>query len=105
MAAVEQCESSGDEAPEEVALSTGKTQEASRRKQELASQAEQRQLHNRGKRGQPRESMSTLHPEAVLSIPPPEAEGEDLPEEVIESLTRESWYNMNLSIPFLHLHT
>ena len=95
--------SSGDEAPEEVALSIGKTQEASRRKQERATQAEQQQLQKRGKRGQPRARAGTLQPEAVLPSPPPEAEGDDLPEEVIETLTRESRYNMNCSIPFLHL--
>ena len=80
--------SSSDEAPEEVALSVGKSQETTRRKRERASQTQQRHLVKRGNKRQHRESSDIPQSGAIPSADSSEAQDDDLPAEVIESLAQ-----------------
>lgn len=79
---------SDDEAPEEVALSVGKSQATVRRNQERASQAEHVQhLSSRHKRrrGSEGETLSEAAPDT--SEHRAEVDQDALPDEVIEALT------------------
>ncbi len=83
--------SADDEAPEEVALSVGKSQAATRRKQERASEAEHRQnktSRHRNRRASDTEAQLGSTSQAPVSEAEAEqAEQDALPEDVIEALT------------------
>lgn len=88
----EACDSSGDEAPEEVTLSLSKSQATSRRKQERAIQAEQRLLVKVGNKKKRRENSQTLQEAATPATTLPESDGDELPDELIETLARNNQY-------------
>lgn len=75
---------SDDEAPEELALSVGKSQASTRRQQERASRAEHiQQLRHKRKRTSEEEPQTGAHEEAQHQ---PEPDLDALPDDVIEAL-------------------
>ena len=94
MSASHEISSSDDDAPEEVALSVGKSQATTRRKQERASEAEHRQLlTSRRKRKRSSEATAQLGDLPQTSkagshrFDAGQAEQDELPEDVIKALT------------------
>ncbi len=79
---------SDDEAPEEMALSVGKSQATVRRKQERASQAEHLQhLSSRHKRRRDSEGEALSEAAPKVSEHKADVDHDALPDEVIEALT------------------
>ena len=89
---------SDDEAPEEIALSTGRDQAATLRSQEKAQRKQQSTIHRKRKRNDAPESIQQAESPDARDVTEDEPQLDYLPDDVIEALTAADRYKTSTAV-------